>query len=170
MKYTIKSDKPYAIEIENAASFSDQFKIKVDGVFYHVQIKEFHPNGRIKTLVVNNEVIPVEVIKHADGSPRTIYLNGLPFDVETHKIKSLSQIATPAKQNICGDVKSGLPGQVLSVLVKIGDKVEKGQPLIVLESMKMENEIVSPKSGEVKEVFVTAGQVVVKDDIILKVS
>ncbi len=169
MKYTVKSDKPYSIEIEKVNNLSNQFKIDVDGKSFDVKIKEYHSNGRIKTLLVNNEVFPVEVARHADGFPRKIYLNGLPFDVEIEKIKSVSQKAKPSRRIINGDIKSSLPGQVLSISVNVGDRVEKDQPLVVLESMKMENEIVAPKPGKVKAVHVVPGQVVYKDELILQI-
>lgn len=169
MKYTVKSDKPYSIEIEKENNLSDQFKIDVDGKSFDVKIKEYHPNGRIKTLLVNNEVLPIEVARHADGFPKMIYLNGLPFDVEIEKIKSVSQKAKPSQRVISGDIKSSLPGQVLSISVEVGDEVKKGQPLIILESMKMENEILAPKSGKIKVVHVVPGQVLFKDELILQI-
>jgi biotin carboxyl carrier protein len=50
-----------------------------------------------------------------------------------------------------------MPGKVLRVLVEPGDEVEVRQPLVVVEAMKMENELTSPKTGRVKEVAVTEG-------------
>ena len=53
-----------------------------------------------------------------------------------------------------------MPGRVVEVLVEEGARVEAGQGLIVLEAMKMENEIQAEHEGVVKQVFVTAGQAV----------
>jgi biotin carboxyl carrier protein len=50
-----------------------------------------------------------------------------------------------------------LPGKVVAVKVKAGSTVKKGQVLVVLEAMKMENEIVAPRDGTVKEVYVSEG-------------
>jgi biotin carboxyl carrier protein len=57
-------------------------------------------------------------------------------------------------------VASPLPGKVVKVLVKVGDEVKEGQGLLVLEAMKMENEMKSPKGGKVTEVRVREGQAV----------
>lgn len=57
-------------------------------------------------------------------------------------------------------VKSQMPGKIVKVLVTVGQKVEAGAPLIVMEAMKMENEIRSTAAGTVKEVKVQAGQAV----------
>ncbi len=50
-----------------------------------------------------------------------------------------------------------MPGRIVRVLVRAGDDVAAGQPLVVVEAMKMENELKSPKAGRVKEVSVTEG-------------
>ncbi len=51
-----------------------------------------------------------------------------------------------------------MPGKVLRVLARVGDEVTLRQPLVVVEAMKMENELASPKTGRVKEVAVSEGQ------------
>ena len=53
-----------------------------------------------------------------------------------------------------------MPGKVIAVLVAEGDQVEKGQGLVIVEAMKMENEVHSPIAGEVKEIKVKAGDTV----------
>ncbi len=57
-------------------------------------------------------------------------------------------------------VKSPMPGNILKINVSLGQKVKEGDVLIVLEAMKMENEIVSPKAGSVAQIAVSKGQVV----------
>lgn len=55
---------------------------------------------------------------------------------------------------------SPMPGTILKVLVNVGDVVQENQPLLILEAMKMENEIVASTAGTVTGIHVTAGQVV----------
>ena len=57
-------------------------------------------------------------------------------------------------------VKSPMPGNIMKILVSQGQKVNEGDTLIVLEAMKMENDIVATKSGTVAQIVVTKGQVV----------
>ncbi|MBU2511880.1 hypothetical protein KJ966_11115 [bacterium] len=164
MDYVIKTDKSHSIQIEKETSLSDSYRIKVGENSYQVSIIEFHPNGQIKTLVVNQQIIPVDIEKQADGSLTTVFLKGIPYDIEVEKKKSiLTRPAAPIRV-ICGDIRSSLPGQVLDILVNLGDEVKKGQPVVLLESMKMENEILSPKSGTVIEILVEIGQNVKKND------
>ncbi|WP_457750853.1 biotin/lipoyl-containing protein, partial [Thermococcus sp.] len=59
-----------------------------------------------------------------------------------------------------GVVTAPMPGKILRILVKEGDEVKTGQGLLVLEAMKMENEVSSPKDGIVKRILVTEGDTV----------
>jgi biotin carboxyl carrier protein len=59
-----------------------------------------------------------------------------------------------------GDIKSVMPGVVAKLLIGVGDVVERGQPLLILEAMKMQNEIASPRPGRVSVLHVQEGQAV----------
>ena len=63
-------------------------------------------------------------------------------------------------------VESPLPGRVLNVSVKPGDKIEEGGEVCTIEAMKMETPIVAPVSGVVKEVSVSAGQTTKAGDVL----
>ena len=67
-------------------------------------------------------------------------------------------------------IKAPLPGIILEISVKEGDKVNKGQKLAVMEAMKMENEIKAEKDGEIVSVKVTQGQSVLQDEVIIEIS
>lgn len=65
------------------------------------------------------------------------------------------------------EVKASMPGKVIQVLVAIGDKVEAKQGLLVIEAMKMENEIKSQGVGEIKEIHVQPGQAVESGEVLV---
>ena len=75
---------------------------------------------------------------------------------------AVAPAAAPAPAAVAaGDaVKSPMPGNILKILVTQGQQVKEGDVLIILEAMKMENEIVATKSGSVAQILVTKGQVV----------
>ena len=75
--------------------------------------------------------------------------------------------AATASGNI-GTLSAPMPGVILEVMVKAGDTIERGQPVAVLDAMKMHNTITSPRSGIVAEILVTAGQTVDHGEAILK--
>ena len=60
-----------------------------------------------------------------------------------------------------------MPGRVVNVLVAVGDEVKADQGIIVVEAMKMENEVKAPKAGKVVEVKVAAGQAVEKGQLMI---
>jgi pyruvate carboxylase subunit B len=68
-----------------------------------------------------------------------------------------------------GTVVAPLPGLILKVMVKEGESVEEGQPVAVMEAMKMENEIESPISGKVQEINVSEGENVLENAVIMKI-
>lgn len=76
--------------------------------------------------------------------------------------------AKPAAAPAAGvQVKSPLPGSVIKVLVTEGQAVKKGDTLLTLESMKMENAIMAEQDGTVKQIAVSAGQNVMQDDLLI---
>ena len=68
-----------------------------------------------------------------------------------------------------GDIATSMPGSIVEVLVKEGDKIEVGQPILVTEAMKMETEIQSPIAGVVKAVYVQKGDAVSPDETLVQI-
>ena len=68
-----------------------------------------------------------------------------------------------------GDVTSPMPGSVIAVHVAAGEAVTKGQPLVVVEAMKMEHTLVAPLDGSVSDVLVRVGQQVAVDELLVAV-
>ena len=83
------------------------------------------------------------------------------------------QVVNPAaeKKTEMNDhtVTCPMPGTIIKLLCKVGEKVHKGQGLAILEAMKMENEIASPKDGVVKECFVSQGATVLGGTILFEI-
>jgi biotin carboxyl carrier protein len=63
-----------------------------------------------------------------------------------------------------------MPGKIIRVLVKAGDSLEAGQGVAVVEAMKMQNEVRSPKTGKVERVFVEEGQAVNAGEVLATVA
>ena len=68
-----------------------------------------------------------------------------------------------------GRIRAPMPGRITSILVKEGEAVETGTPLLILEAMKMQNELTSPTSGLVESIHVREGDAVKKDSLLLVV-
>lgn len=78
--------------------------------------------------------------------------------------------AAPAAAAAGAPVKCPMPGNIVDVKVGAGDSVSEGQILIILEAMKMENEIVAPKAGKVASVLVKKGDTVNADDVLVTIA
>lgn len=106
-----------------------------------------------------------------------VNVNGTQYMVEIELIDGAQAASAPAAApapapvSAGGEtVKSPMPGTILDVKVKVGDKVEEGQLLMILEAMKMENEIMAPVSGTVASVNVSAGSAVASGDVLCSIN
>ena len=62
-----------------------------------------------------------------------------------------------------------MPGKILDVMVEENAEIKQGEPVVILEAMKMQNEIVSPVSGKVKKVLIRQNDSVMKDDVMIEI-
>ncbi|NHZ73056.1 MAG: biotin/lipoyl-binding protein [Nitrospirae bacterium] len=116
-------------------------------------------NGAVRSLIIEGRQFEVAVRSREEGR----YQIGHRGSIE--EVEVLDPLAHLARQGSESRNQEGrqkvtayMPGRVVEVLVQKGDEVTVGQGLVVLEAMKMENEIQAETAGVVKEVFVTAGQ------------
>lgn len=105
-----------------------------------------------------------------------VNVNGTSYEVEIELVSGESGASAPVKAQepvkAAGEgeqVTSPMPGTILDVKVKVGDSVKKGQVLIVLEAMKMENEIMAGTDGTVTSVAVSKGASVTTGDMLLTI-
>lgn len=101
----------------------------------------------------------------------SVRVNGKAFEVEVTANGAVKEIApaAAAKTGQAGAITAALAGTVFKVLVKPGDVVSAGEPVAVLEAMKMENEVTAPAAGTVDAVFVREGDAVEMGDALLSV-
>lgn len=102
---------------------------------------------------LNNVIYKCSVAK--DGDVRFIHLDG--EDYEIKRIRETVDDFDEAEEDL-GSLSSPMPGRIVKLLVKPGDHVKKGQDLVVVEAMKMENKIAAPFNGTVIKVFFPEGE------------
>jgi len=108
-----------------------------------------------------------DVIINSNSLSFSVYVNGKFFKVEK---KSVSQIlgregVRPRKR----DIVTSMPGRIIKVFVRQGEKVGEGQAVLVLEAMKMQNEIKSPQSGTITKIIPKAGDSVEAGSLLFSV-
>lgn len=99
------------------------------------------------------------------GNPENIPFAQPNSSVETNSstpspVEEVSTPTTPVSVEGGTTVDSPMPGTILDVMVKVGDVVTENQPLLILEAMKMENNIVAPKNGVVAAIYVSKGEAI----------
>lgn len=169
MKYTVRSLEKHEFQIARKAEFTAEFPVEIKGRSLSVRILETNADGSLRLVMINNKVIPVQVERRTDGLPERVYVNSVSYPLELEKVESTRFKAPNVAKVASGIVKADLPGQVSSLFVSVGERVEKGQALGILEAMKMENEILAPRSGSIKIIHAPAGKAVMRGDVILEI-
>jgi biotin carboxyl carrier protein len=170
MKYQIKrADLRHTVDIDGKYDFLAEAPVTVDKNTYQVRVLETDVNGALKVVMINRKIYHVSVRHRGDGFPDEVVLKGVPYKVEVERIESTRYRPPPPPKNISGAMAASMQGQVVTLLVKLGDTVREGQPILVLEAMKMENEILSPKAGTLERIAANEGDLVMKGDLLFEV-
>ena len=155
MKYEveIKGDR-VNIELDNRAG---RLQAVVDHRKYDFELVPSSEEG-VYTILMNNRVYEARVWSTATNTLR-VRIGGRLFltsVVDRRRRRSNSEQGAEGRQNLVAP----MPGKVVRVLVEAGDQVVAGQGVVVVEAMKMQNEIKSPKAGRISEIRVTEGAAV----------
>jgi biotin carboxyl carrier protein len=162
------NDASYTVSVEQTAK--DRFQATLDDVKFEVQATS---NGDITTWLVRNvsENIHAQT-KNLLNDRVDVWLACTPFPatVQTVGIGGYAVAPERSRRNIyASQVRALMPGRVTSILVKEEELVREGAPLLILEAMKMQNEITSPTSGKVKGIFVHEGETVKKNSLLISI-
>ena len=162
LKVKINNKKEYAIELEGTSGTIDGKKFSWDTL----QIKDgkFH-------IIKDAKSYNAEVVK-ANSEEKTfvINVNGNNYNLQVKDkydelLKNLGLDNLNSKK--VNEIKAPMPGLVLDIRVAAGDAVKKGDAILVLEAMKMENIIKSPTEGTVSKINVKKGVAVEKNQVLI---
>jgi biotin carboxyl carrier protein len=161
MKYiTVVNDHEYIIEIDN------EQRIKVNDQLFDVDFQQLSEGGILSLLLDNHSV---EAIVEERDSAWEVLLHGELYSVvvQDERAYRLAK-ARGMAADVSGDavIKAPMPGVIVAVAVTEGQHVHKGDKIVILESMKMENELRSPRDGTVLRIQVEAGVTVEKDQVL----
>lgn len=164
--------KLHALSSENRKfSFSMPLKqtIRIGKRDYEVKLKADEKYGTY--ILWKNRKYPVEIVSSRQNRYEILFNDiSYTFTVETpfslQRMKVLNSKKGKAEKEF---IKAPMPGKIIDVLVREGASVLRGEPLVILEAMKMQNEIVSPVSGTVVKIMTKANSNVMKDDILVEI-
>jgi biotin carboxyl carrier protein len=187
-------DKTHDIEVnqQDGRSNSSAVALSIDGKLFSVTIAERDEStGTIRVKVNDKEFrIGLDEKTIPSGKSINVKINETPFEVKVDTlaaaIGSASVETGPVRKNafvqpeasktptkaisVSGKViRAPMPGKIIAVKVKEGDTVKSGDVMLILEAMKMANEITSPYIGRVREIRVSNGQSVAPEDILIEI-
>lgn len=147
------------------------FKFTINGQQYDTTVEDL--GNQKANVTVNGMSFEVslggETTVAAPAAAPAVEVKAAPAPAAAPEVKAApAPAAAPAAAPANGvKVVSPLPGSIIKVLVSEGQAVKKGDTLLTLESMKMENPVAAEQDGTVKQICVTAGQSVMQDDVLI---
>jgi biotin carboxyl carrier protein len=134
----------------------------VDGREYELEASEVEPN--VYLLKHENQVFQIFV---APTEPALATLGNHSFEIKISDPKRLRGAGAAAgNADGAAEIKTAMPGKVVRVVVEQGAEIKQGESVLVVEAMKMQNEMKSPKDGVVKEIRVAEGATVNAGDVL----
>lgn len=164
--------KLYALSSENRKfSFSMPLKhtIRIGKRDYEVKLKSDEKLGTY--ILWKNRKYPVEIIRSRQNKYEILFNDiSYTFTVETPFSLQRMKVLNSKKGKVETEyIKAPMPGKIIDVLVREGATVTRGEPLVILEAMKMQNEILAPVSGTITKVSAKANTNVMKDDLLVEI-
>ena len=174
----------YTVDPQTTHSHHQQVEVRLDGQTYTLdwhQISALATNekgqklagGRYSLLIAGTsyEVFVRHISKPEEKESQSyeIQLAGQTFEVqvEDERVRLLTGITRSGASHNMARIQAPMPGLVVNTLVEPGDTVEAGQAVVVLEAMKMENDLPAPIAGHIKEVRVQKRQTVDQGQVLV---
>jgi biotin carboxyl carrier protein len=164
--------KLYALSSENRKfSFSLPLKqtIRIGKRDYEVKLKNDEKYGTY--ILWKNRKYPVEIIKSRQNKYEILFNDiSYTFTVETPFSLQRMKVLNSKKGKVEKEfIKAPMPGKIIDVLVREGTTVVRGEAVVILEAMKMQNEIISPVNGTIVKITAKPNTNVMKDDLLVEI-
>jgi biotin carboxyl carrier protein len=147
-----------------------RFRVTIDGQAHDVDAKPIRPGTWSLVLPDSHTSFVVDLDNRRTGIAASVGASEATLQVEDALHRRLATAASPRSAARGETIRAPIAGKVVKVLVAVGDTVAPGSPVIVLEAMKMENELVSERGGTVAQVAKAAGQAVDTGDLLVELS
>lgn len=147
--------------------FSEE--LKING--HKQDIKIFEDEEGFTFLVFRNKKYLAEITDKSQNK-YTVLLNGLSYSftiespISYRRRKYLEKHKEISKIEV---VSAPMPGKIVELLVEPNSRVKEGEPILILEAMKMQNEIITQVSGKIQKIYVKAGDSVAKDEVLMEI-
>jgi acetyl/propionyl-CoA carboxylase alpha subunit len=160
---TVDNNRVFKIAVDEKDGL---YRLEIDGQNTTVDVTSIKGRSHLSLLIDNRSY---EATIDRDGEFYRVVVCGEEFRVlvEDEKVKKLIGTRRPFEDELDMSIHAPMPGIVVSIDVSRGDEVKKGDCLMVLEAMKMRNELKSSRDGVIKDIPVQTGHTVAKGSILL---
>lgn len=142
--------KSYTVGVEKK---EDIYRVTVGDRVHEVNVHPLAPG--VISMIIDGRSVLAHTAEDEQG--RIVCIRGVSYHLTDPALEAAAADAGEAHQAGNGTISTPMPGKIVEVHVKEGDAVEKGQALLILESMKMQNDITSDVTGTVKKIHFKAG-------------
>lgn len=142
------------------------FRVAIDGAPRIVDARALRPGTW--SLIIDGASFVVDLDPRRGGISASVGASEVVLQVQDALHKRLATAAGPRATARGETIRAPIAGKVVKLLVSVGDQVAAGTPVIVLEAMKMENELVAERGGSVTAIHKTAGQAVDTGDLLVE--
>ncbi len=149
-------ERIYEVSVDKG---SGSFIVKIDGHLYRVDAEEVRQG--YYTITFRGHTHKLVVSQEADR--RMVFMDGEVYQLNKTEGRREHKVDEPQ-----GDLKSPIAGKVVKVQFKVGDTVEKGQTIIIMEAMKMEYEVKAPQAGTIKKINFEEGAQVETGEVLVE--
>lgn len=166
-------DRTFAVEVEKEAKKETPgcFTLTISnesGVLHRVPVEVISCSGDRWTLLIDGKI--EDVLLFQDGSKLLVDWGDRLAPVEVYTLRDkLRREAVALEVTGKAVLRAQMPGKIVSVLVSVGDQVKAGEGLVVIEAMKMQNELKAPKAGTITACNVAEGGTVKSGDLLLEI-
>jgi len=171
MRITIHvENNRYDIDIVKPPHQDTIEKVVVNGKEVEVDITPDWLKQFSKTLIIGSSSYQVEFELDRQGIPREVWTVGQSAKVKVD-FPGKGKLKRPEMTGLWGEsdrIRASLPGKVIGILVEAGQEVKRGDIICLLEAMKMENELRSPRDGVVREILIDEGALVEMDQVLVR--
>jgi pyruvate carboxylase subunit B len=145
-------------------------EVRVDGIVTHARLADVEGTP-VRMLTVGDEVHRIVVRPAGTRGRYTIWVDGFRHEVDAldERMRAIRELAGATAGPVGpAPLVAPMPGMIVRVNVQVGDRVQPGQGLVVMEAMKMENELRATAAGKVKAVVVSPGTAVEKGALLIE--
>jgi biotin carboxyl carrier protein len=162
MTYDVILDgKHYRLELDHA---DGGWSCRIDGRAVEVDAILARPD--VLSLRVSNDAYEVKCERSAGGNDVHVWVGSVRYAAEVRDPRSLRGRARTLDDRGPKKLTAPMPGKIVRILVNAGAEVEAGAGVLVVEAMKMQNEIKSPKKGTIQKILVSEGAAVNAGDVL----